>query len=601
MAISTRFVAILSGALINFTLYAATPSTPPTAAEAANFVAKAERELLELGIAAERAGWVQANFITVDTMAMAADAAAAYTTAAVRLATGAARFNDLQLDSNTRRKLDLLRRSMTLPAPPDPALTKELTAIASDLEGTYGQGEYCRDGTCLGLTEMGVRMAESRDPEELLDLWIGWRKVAPPMRDDYSRLAEITNQGSRDLGYADTGALWRSGYDMEPDAFSAELDRLWSQVKPLYEALHCHVRARLGAKYGTDLVPQDQPIPAHLLGNMWAQSWNNIYDVAAPADADPGYDLTKQIVANGMDEKRMVRIGEAFFTSLGFDPLPESFWSRSLFTQPQDRDVVCHASAWDIDTQDDLRIKMCIQKTAEDFAVIHHELGHNFYQRAYKEHSYFYQASANDGFHEAIGDTVALSITPAYLEQLKLIDKIPDTSKDIGLLMQQAMDKVAFLPFGLLVDKWRWQVFSGKTTATTYNADWWALRTGYQGIRPPVSRTEADFDPGAKYHIPGNTPYARYFLAHILQFQFHQALCEIAGFKGPLHRCTIYNDKKAGDRLKSMLAMGSSKPWPEALAALTGTRQMDAGPILDYFAPLKKWLDGQNRERQCGW
>jgi peptidyl-dipeptidase A len=395
--------------------------------------------------------------------------------------------------------------------------------------------------------------------------------------------------------------MWRSGYDMPADEFSKELDRLWQQVRPLYVSLHSYARWKLAEKYGKDVVSENEPIPAHLLGNMWAQEWNNIYPLLAPPVTGAGGDLTAALRAKNTDARGMAKYGEAFFTSLGFAPLPATFWERSLFTKPRDRDVVCHASAWSIDFKEDLRIKMCVEIDAEDFATIHHELGHNFYQRAYNHLSPLFQNSANDGFHEAIGDTVALSVTPEYLKQIGLIENVPPASGDTGLLLGRALEKVAFLPFGLLVDQWRWKVFSGEITPADYNKAWWDLRRKYQGVAPPVARSEADFDPGAKYHIPANVPYTRYFLATILQFQFHRALCREAGYTGPLHRCSIYGNKAAGARLAKMLAMGESRPWPEALEALTGERQMDASAILDYFAPLKKWLDEQNAGHKVGW
>jgi peptidyl-dipeptidase A len=563
-------------------------------------------------MAAERAAWVQATYITEDTQAIAAAANEEFLAAASRHAKEAARFDGLDLPYDVARRLKILKLGGSLAAPSDPELTRELARITAGLEAAYGSGKWCpagRDGLagdtsgdgCLDLEEMTVIQAESRDAAQLLEVWTGWHAVAPPMRADYRRFVELANQGARELGFADTGAMWRSGYDLPPDEFAAELDRLWDQVRPLYEALHCHVRAELREHYGAEVVPADGPIPAHLLGNMWAQSWDNVYDLVAPPDADPGYDLTERLEAAGYDALRMVRSGEAFFSSLGFEPLPETFWQRSLFTKPADRDVVCHASAWDLDQRDDLRIKMCIKITAEDFRTIHHELGHNYYQRAYKELPFLYRNSANDGFHEAIGDTVALSVTPAYLVSIGLLDAEPDPSKDLGLLMRDALDKVAFLPFGLLIDQWRWQVFSGAVPPERYNEAWWELRRKYQGVAPPVERSEADFDPGAKYHIPANTPSTRYFLAHVLQFQFHRDLCRIAGYQGPLNRCTIYGSAAAGERLARLLEMGQSRPWPEALAVVSGTGEMDATAILDYFAPLKAWLGEQNAGRQCGW
>jgi peptidyl-dipeptidase A len=577
-------------------------ASQPTVEDARKFLDEAEKRLLDLAIEAGRAQWVQVTYITYDTEILAAKRNEVLLGAGVELAKEAARFDGVKLPADLRRQMELLKRALVLPAPSDPAKTGELTRLAASLEAQYGSGKYCpQGGECKTLPDLEEVLRTSRDPKELLDVWTGWHAVGPPMRDEYQRLVEIANEGARELGYKDTGALWRSKYDMQPDAFSAELDRLWGQVKPLYDALHCYVRAKLNEKYGDAVVPKDKPIPAHLLGNMWAQSWDNLYNEMAPPNADPGYDLTKRLEAKKVDAIGMVKYGEAFFTSLGFAPLPQSFWERSLFTQPRDRDVVCHASAWSIDYKDDLRIKMCIKINDEDFRTIHHELGHNFYQRAYNELPLLYQDSANDGFHEAVGDTIALSVTPEYLKQLGLIDEVPDPSKDLGLLLRSALDKVAFLPFGLLIDQWRWKVFSGEIKPTEYNTGWWVLRLKYQGVAPPVPRSEENFDPGAKYHVPGNTPYTRYFLADILQFQLHRGLCQAVGQTGPLHRCSIYGNKEAGARLIEMLEMGASRPWPEALGVVTAQKQMDATAIIDYYAPLKAWLDEQNRGQKCGW
>jgi peptidyl-dipeptidase A len=432
---------------------------------------------------------------------------------------------------------------------------------------------------------------------------IGWHAVGAPMRQRYARMVELGNQGSKELGYADVGALWRSNYDMPPDAFAKELDRLWEQLRPLYLSLHAYVRGQLAKKYGKDVVPPNGPIPAHLLGNIWAQEWNNVYDLMDSPKPAQSFDLTKILQERKTDPKGMVKYGENFFLSLGFPPLPQTFWERSLFTKPADRDVVCHASAWDVDSKDDLRVKMCIQITEEDFRTIHHELGHNFYQRAYNTQPPLFQNSANDGFHEAVGDTIALSVTPEYVKKIGLIETVPPASGDTDYLLQQALEKVAFLPFGLVIDKWRWQVFSGQVKPEQYNKAWWDLREKYQGVAPPVARTEADFDPGAKYHVPANVPYMRYFLARIYQFQFQRALCKEAGVEGPLHRCSIYGNKKAGEKLNAMLSMGASKPWPDALEVLTGQREADATALADYFAPLKTWLDEQNKKNgyPVGW
>ena len=575
------------------------PSGSATKDEAEKFLGDAEKRLLDLNIKAGRADWVKSTFITDDTESMAAEANDSLIAATTELAEQARRYENVDLSPESKRKLKLLKLSLTLPAPKDPKERNELTKIAASMEGEYGKGKYCPDGEngkCLSLPDLEQIMANSRDPEELKKAWVGWHQISIPIRKEYVRFVELSNKGAREMGFNDTGAMWRSKYDMEPDAFAAEMERLWQQVKPLYDSLYTYTRRKLSEKYGPTVVPLDKPIPAHLLGNMWAQGWSNIYPLLAPADADRGYDLTQILKARNTDPKQMVRYGEGFFTSVGFDPLPPSFWERSLFVKPADREVVCHASAWDIDYEKDVRLKMCIQINEEDFSVVHHELGHNFYQMAYAPKPFLFRESANDAFHEAIGDTIALSVTPPYLKQLGLIDKVPDPRADIGFLLNRALDKVAFLPFGYLVDQWRWKVFSGEVKPENYNQAWWDLREKYQGVAPPVPRSEQDFDPGAKYHVPANTPYARYFLAAILQFQFHRALCREAGFNGPLYQCSIYGNKKAGEKLKAMLAMGASEPWPAALKAMTGEDKMDATAIIDYFAPLKTWLDEQNKK-----
>ena len=572
----------------------------PEAARA--FIERAEARLLELGNRQQRASWIQSTYITDDTERLAAEANRELIAATIELAAEAARFDGLELPEDVARRIKLLKLSLTLPAPREPALQAELTDAAAWLESTYGRGKYCPPGKeCLDVSALSRILAESRKPDELLEAWVGWHAIAPPMRPRYERFVSLANQGARELGFPDLGALWRSNYDMPPEAFAAEMRRLWEEVRPLYESLHAYVRRRLGEAYGTRLVPPDGPIPAHLLGNMWAQQWGNVYPLVAPPTGDPGYDLTALLEAKQVDEVGLVRYGERFFTSLGFEPLPKTFWERSLFRKPADREVVCHASAWDVDNDLDLRIKMCIDVGAEDFVVVHHELGHSFYQRAYRTLPYLYRQGANDGFHEAIGDAVALSVTPEYLVKIGLLQEAPGPGGDLGLLMKKALDKVAFLPFGLLIDEWRWQVFSGEVKPSGYNQAWWELRRKWQGVAPPAPRTEADFDPGAKYHVPANVPYARYFLAHVLQFQFHRALCRAAGIDGPLHRCSIYGSQPAGERLRRMLEMGQSRPWPDALEALTGERRMDASALLDYFAPLQKWLDEQNRGHAVGY
>jgi peptidyl-dipeptidase A len=579
-------------------------NTAPSAAEAQQFMDKAEGRLADLSVKVNRASWVQENFITDDTEAMEADAIDEDTAVTTELVEQAKRFDGLKLSPELARKFLLLKLSLTAPAPKDAALRREMTEIGVSLDGDYGKGKYCRkNGECLDITAIEKLMSSSHDPEELKEVWAGWHAIAPPMRKRYARFVDLSNQGAREIGFKDTGVLWRAGYDMTPEEFSADLERLWNQVRPLYLSLHTFVRWKLAEKYGPNVVPPDGPIPAHLLGNPWAQEWENIYDLLGVTEdkGGVGVNVTELLKKKNLDAKGMVKYGEGFYTSMGFAPLPPTFWERSLLTKPADRDVVCHASAWDIDNMDDLRVKMCIQVRGVDFVTIHHELGHNMYQRAYKDQPFMFKNGANDGFHEAIGDSIALAITPAYLHKVGLLESVPQASNDIPELLKQALERVAFLPFGLMIDQWRWKVFSGEIAPADYNKAWWELRLKYQGIAPPMARSEADFDPGAKYHVAANVPYTRYFLAEILEFQFYRALCRESGYTGPLNRCTFYGSKEAGAKFNKMLAMGQSKPWPDALEVLTGGRQVDASAILEYFAPLQKWLDEQNKGKKVGW
>ena len=581
-------------------------ATQATPAAVDAFVTTSESALSAEGIRAARAEWIYQTYITGDTEALTAAAGAEVTKLQVAQALQAAKFAPTSgLSADTRRKLTRMRTSITDPAPTTPGAAEQFATIKASMQGTYGKGKGMLKGQPINGSDIEAAMGSNRNPDELKEMWASWHDaVGKPMKADYEKMVGISNAGARELGFADTGALWRSNYDMDPEAFAALTDKIWGEVKPLYDQLHCYTRSKLNAKYGDAVQAKTGPIRADLLGNMWAQEWGNIYDIVAPpGSGDIGFDVGELLTAKGFDPVKMVKAGENFYSSLGFPALPETFYQRSQFVKPADREVVCHASAWDLDNKDDLRIKMCIKVNGDDFTTIHHELGHNYYQRAYNQQDTLYLGGANDGFHEAIGDTMALSITPEYLVQIGLLDrsKVPAASKDTGLLLRQAMDKVAFLPFGLLIDKWRWGVFSGKIQPADYNSAWVDLKRQYQGIVPPVERGADAFDPGAKYHIPANVPYTRYFLARVLQFQFFEAACKISGWKGPLHRCSFYGNKAVGAKLNAMLALGASKPWPDALEAFTGTREMSGKSMVRYFAPLTKWLQTQNKGKTCGW
>ena len=572
-----------------------------------DFLTEVEKENKKDGPIISSASWISSNFITFDSQKVIADYGTRYTLNSLEKARKASSFDNIKTSPENNRMLKILKSSFVMPPPLDESLASELSEITTSLEAMYGSGEYCyEDGHCFDLEAFEAIIDKSRNPKQLLSAWRGWHEIGKPMKPMYLRMVEIGNKGSEDLGYEGLSDLWFSKYDMPADEFLNETDRVWDEVKPLYDALHCHVRAKLNDHYGDEVIPKSGPLPVHMLGNMWGQSWSNIYDLVYTEEANSNsIDVTKIIEDKNLSEIEMVEYAEDFFLSIGFEPLPETFWERSLFVKPSDRSVVCHASAWNLDSvENDLRIKMCIEKNEEDFITIHHELGHIFYYQAYNHLPTLFQGGANDGFHEAFGDLLTLSITPDYLNQIGFITK--DEAKlakedPIGLLMKQALEGVVVVPWALMLDKWRSAVFNGEIEANNLNSSWWQLREQYQGISTYENRNEEYFDPGAKYHIPGNTPYTRYYLARIMQYQFHEALCNSIGFEGYLHDCSIYGSMEAGEKIISTMAMGESLPWQEAFENLTGSRKLSGKSILNYYAPLKDWLDEQNKDRLCGW
>lgn len=582
----------------------ATPTKPTKSVD--EFIADANKTYLDNYYEYNAAQWVYVTYLNDDSAMLATKANEKWMAMEKELLSEARHYKDVPMSAETKKAYVNMTQGKTLLPPDTPEARAELARIGTHMEGVYGAGKYCKpeSGTenCRDLNQLSDVLAKSRDYNELVDAWTGWHSIARAYRSDYQRYVEIANSGARAYGFSDLGASWKSGYDMPASEFEADVERLWKQVEPLYKALHCKVRTDLSKQYGVDKVPLDKPIPAHLLGNMWSQQWDSIYDLVEPYPGVGDLDITAALVKQKKDAIAITKIAENFFISLGLRPLPDSFWKNSMLTKPRDREVVCHASAWTMDAKEDVRIKQCVEPTDEEFETMHHELGHIYYDLAYNDKPMLFQNGANDGFHEAIGDTIVLSITPGYLNAIGLIESTESSEQTvINQQMKLALGKIAFLPFGKLIDQWRWKVFSGEIKPEDYNKTWWELRTKYQGISAPVERTEQDFDAGAKYHIAANVPYTRYFIAHILQFQFHKALCDAAGFKGPLHECSIYNSKEAGAKLQTMLAAGASKPWQDVLEEAIGTRQMDASAIIDYFAPLMQWLEKENQGQACGW
>lgn len=613
----------------------AAPPAAPQGETADQFIARVNDEYKKMYPEMTAAQWLSSTYINDDSQLLAAKGNERYLTQLNSWIEQAKKFEGQQMSPETARAIQLLKLATAMPAPKDPAKLAELTQIATRMEGTYGAGTYCTgEGEakkCRQLGELEDVLRSSRDYEAQLDAWQGWHTIAQPMRKDYTRFVELVNEGSKEMGFADTGEMWRSGYDMTPAEIAAETDRLWGQVKPLYEQLHCYTRTKLQATYGVEKGQVNGLLPAHLMGNMWQQDWGNLWDMLEPYKGAGSLDITgaleKQYQADyqaalakagpgpGTDAlfqaereaqlqvaKQMTERAQDFYTSLGMPKLPESYWTKTQFIKPMDRDVVCHASAWDMNMAGDVRTKMCIKPNEEDFTTIYHELGHVYYYLAYNKLPPLFQAGAHDGFHEAIGDTMVLAMTPDYLKSIGMVGEQQQSNEAlINAQMRMALAKVSFMPFGLMIDRWRWGVFDGSIKPADYNKAWWELKAKYQGVAPATARGEDFFDPGAKYHVPGNTPYTRYFLSHVLQFQFYKGLCDAAGYKGPLYNCSFYGNKAAGQKFWAMLEKGASQPWQATLKELTGGEKMDAGPVLEYFAPLQDWLKQQNEGQTCGW
>ena len=613
---------------------AATPAAPK-GETADQFIARVNDEFKKMYPEMTAAQWLSSTYINDDSQLLAAKGNERYLTQLNSWIEQAKKFEGQQMSPETARAIQLLKLATAMPAPKDPAKLAELTQIATRMEGTYGAGTYCTgEGDakkCRQLGELEDVLRSSRDYDAQLDAWQGWHTIAQPMRKDYTRFVELVNEGSKEMGFADTGEMWRSGYDMTPAEIAAETDRLWGQVKPLYEQLHCYTRTKLQATYGVEKGQVNGLLPAHLMGNMWQQDWGNLWDMLEPYKGAGSLDITgaleKQYQADyqaalakagpgpGTDKlfqaereaqlqvaKQMTERAQDFYTSLGMPKLPESYWTKTQFIKPMDRDVVCHASAWDMNMSGDVRTKMCIKPNEEDFTTIYHELGHVYYYLAYNKLPPLFQTGAHDGFHEAIGDTMVLAMTPDYLKSIGMVGEQQQSNEAlINAQMRMALAKVSFMPFGLMIDRWRWGVFDGSIKPADYNKAWWELKAKYQGVAPATARGEDFFDPGAKYHVPGNTPYTRYFLSHVLQFQFYKGLCDAAGYKGPLYNCSFYGNKAAGQKFWAMLEKGASQPWQATLKELTGGEKMDAGAVLEYFAPLQDWLKQQNEGQTCGW
>lgn len=488
---------------------------------------------------------------------------------------------------------------------------QEYNEILGEMNKIYSSTPVCRPddpSDCLHLEPgLGQIMATSTDWDELVWAWKGFRDaVGIPNKPLFARYVDIANQGARANGYGDLGDSWRSAYseDLEDQVYE-----LYNTILPLYKQLHAYVRRKLNGVHGSEHVPLIGHIPANVLGDMWGRFWTNIYPHVVPYPDLPNIDVSDEMVRQNYTVDRMARMADEFFSSMGLFPANDAFWENSMLERPDDgRDVVCHASAWDFYNRVDFRIKMCTEINMEYFLTLHHELGHIQYDMNYKHQPVSFRDGANIAFQEAIGEVMSQSVaTPKHLKEVGLFDGEDDPIEvektDINFLLKMALPTIGTLPFSLALEQWRWDVFSGKTNVNAGTERWWQLKNDLIGVKAPVERTEEDFEAGAMYHIIVTYPFIGYYIRTIIQFQFYQSLCQAANHTGPLHKCDFYRSTEAGEKLAAMLSMGRSKPWPEAMEALTGQREMKADAILEYFQPLMEWLEKTNEENGdvIGW
>lgn len=514
-------------------------------------------------------------------------------------------------DPRTRRAFKLLSVIDTAILPHDKQ--NEFVKTVNDMQGNHASAKICpfarktgKSDECTLSLEPDIKdiLASSKNYEELLHVWNEWRRVSgKPVKEKFERYVQLLNEAARLNGFEDASGLWQNAYDY--DGFEDNIKQLWQQLSPLYQQLHAYMRTRLRGIYGVDKIREDGPIPAHLLGTIHSQQWAPLTEATQPFPSKAAIDVTPAMAEKKMSAVDMYKLAEEFFTSLGLPEMPKSFWEKSMFEKPQDREVVCHPSAWDFCANGDVRIKQCTEIKMGDLLTIHHEMGHIEYYLNYARQPVFFRGGANPGFHEAIGDTIALSVaTPEHLKVIGLLKgAVGDEETELNYLYSIALNKVAILPSAYVYDLWRWNVFRRGYKPENYNKAWWELLLKYQGICPGIARSEDDFDAPSKYHISANVPYIRYFVSVILQFQFYKALCEEANHVGPLHKCDFYRSKEAGKLFGDVLALGMSKPWPEVLGILTKGKAnvLDAGPLLEYFDPLYEWLQKQNEGKHVGW
>nr|UJP38391.1 angiotensin-converting enzyme 2 [Taphozous melanopogon] len=597
-------------------LVAVTAAQSTTEEQAKTFLEKFNSEVEVLSFESSLASWNYNTNITdenVQKMSEAGDKLSAFYEEQYKLA----KTYPLQEIQNLtiKRQLQVLQQN-------DPSVlsadkSKRLNTILNEMSTIYSTGKVCNPNNpqeCLLLAPglENIMQKNSSDYNQKLWAWEGWRsEVGKQLRPLYEEYVALKNEMARGNNYEDYGDYWRGdyetlgtdGYNYSRNQLIEDVERIFAEIKPLYEHLHAYVRAKLMAVYPSRISPTGC-LPAHLLGDMWGRFWTNLYPLTVPFGQKPNIDVTNAMVNQGWDAERIFKEAEKFFVSIALPNMTEGFWKNSMLTEPSDgRKVVCHPTAWDLG-QGDFRIKMCTKVTMEDFLTAHHEMGHIQYDMAYSTQPYLLRNGANEGFHEAVGEIMSLSVaTPKHLKAMGLLppDFYEDKETEINFLLKQALNIVGTLPFTYMLEKWRWLVFKGEIPKEQWMKKWWEMKRKLVGVVEPLPHDETYCDPASLFHVANDYSFIRYFTRTILEFQFQEALCQTAQHKGPLHECDISNSTEAGSKLLQMLKLGKSEPWTSALEEIVGIKNMDVRPLLNYFEPLFTWLKDQNKNSFVGW
>ncbi len=469
-------------------------------------------------------------------------------------------------------------------------VSERIAAEAEQSENLFGFTFRLR-GEEITPNEIDALLRTSNDLDERLAVWEASKEVGPALKPGLLKLRDLRNQTVQALGYDDFFTYQVSDYGMSTFDMLTLTEQMVTQLRPLYREIHTWVRYELADRYHA---PVPQLIPAHWLPNRWAQDWGALVTVE-------GLDVTAAL--GERSPEWIVRQGEAFYKSLGFDPLPESFYERSsLYPLPPGADYKknTHASAWHMDLGSDMRSLMSVETNREWWETTLHELGHIYYYQSYtrREVPLMLRGGANRAYHEGIGSLMGLaSLQRSFLVNQGLAPEDAEVDQ-VAQLLQEALNYVVFIPFSAgAMTRFEHALYVEDLSPDRFNAKWWELVRLYQGVAPPAPRGEFYADALTKTHI-NNDPgqYYDYALSNALLFQLHNHIAQNILGQDP-HDTDYWGSEEVGKFLYELMAPGASRPWREVLQETTG-QQLNAQAMIEYFQPLYEWLVQQNRGRE---